>query len=92
MTCCAGKLLRGGVALVRAAIGRDRASNATMLARQAACLACPQIRGAWPLAQCRLCGCLVAAKRRLASETCPTGRWPSPPATTHDREDLAGRQ
>lgn len=91
MSCC-DKILRGAASLARAAIGLDRASAELQLARAAACESCEHLRGAWPLAQCRLCGCLVAVKRRLAGETCPAGRWPSPPAAVDEGQDPPGGQ
>lgn len=42
-------------------------------ARLAACATCEHHTGL----RCRVCGCVTAAKARLAHEGCPTGRWPS---------------
>lgn len=40
------------------------------------CSICPQWEGGrGKLGRCRLCGCYTATKLRLATESCPIGRW-----------------
>jgi hypothetical protein len=48
-----------------------------LAAREATCRACPE----WDAAalnstgRCRKCGCSTWAKLRMASESCPLGKW-----------------
>ncbi len=42
-------------------------------ARMAICLECPALRKSNH--QCRECGCLMNAKTKLVSATCPLGKW-----------------
>ena len=43
-------------------------------ARLQACARCPQLD---PGGQCKVCTCWVSNKSRLATETCPEGKWPA---------------
>jgi hypothetical protein len=61
----------GATGLVKAALGLDRCDDATLAHRRATCAACDQMRDG----RCNLCGCLLAAKQRLAGERCPIGKW-----------------
>jgi hypothetical protein len=61
----------GATGLVKAALGLDRCDDATLDMRRATCAACDQMRDG----RCNLCGCLLAAKQRLAGERCPAGHW-----------------
>lgn len=70
MGCC-GHVARGAVGMTRAITGTDPVTRETRLMRQAECDACEHRRG--PM--CGRCGCVVAAKIRVASEACPVGRW-----------------
>jgi hypothetical protein len=58
-----------------------------LAAREATCRACPE----WDAAalnasgRCRKCGCSTWAKLRMATESCPLGKWKSisfPPVTS----------
>ena len=46
----------------------------TAQARMALCLGCEHL---WApnVLQCKLCGCWVKAKTKLATEKCPAGKW-----------------
>jgi hypothetical protein len=39
--------------------------------RQETCKACEHFTGS----KCKLCGCFTEAKLRMATETCPIGKW-----------------
>lgn len=74
------KLARGVKGLAKAAAGVDRAPDDVIAQRQATCSACEQGAGR---ALCGVCGCLLAAKLRVASESCPLDppKWgATPPA------------
>lgn len=50
------------------------------LKRQAICRMCPLLRYVGPIERCAPpaeggCGCVIAAKTRIATESCPQGRW-----------------
>lgn len=76
---------RGALGLAKAAaqsagLRVDQAAADVIDARRDRCRACPSARPVpagnlshW--SHCRECGCLIAAKTRLASETCPLGKW-----------------
>lgn len=97
-----GKALQGVVGLVKAAAGIDRADDETIRARLLTCAGCPQLErnpllhlppgasGVSPASRCRACGCFVAAKARLASESCPEGRWLPPQTPPGERESGDG--
>ena len=70
------------IAATRAAMkwaraGFSLASETAVAVRLAACTACPQ----WEpkaysgLGRCAICRCATQAKLRLATETCPLGKW-----------------
>jgi hypothetical protein len=61
----------GAAGLVKAALGLDRCDDATLEARRATCATCEHLQDG----RCGLCGCLLAAKQRLAGERCPAGKW-----------------
>lgn len=56
------------------AAGLPLADEALRASRLATCGDCPFLDAG----RCRLCGCWTAAKARLATESCPDGRWPAP--------------
>jgi hypothetical protein len=62
-----------GVAVKRLklAIGVGLAPAPIADARKAICRSCHRNNGG----RCDICGCPVAAKVKLAGETCPAGRW-----------------
>jgi len=65
-----GKWAKAGVKILP---GRDYRT------RLALCHACPEFT---PAQRCRICGCFMVAKARMATTTCPKGKWPKPqPAT-----------
>ena len=50
------------------------ADAATTAQRLSKCATCPEKT---KLGRCRLCGCFVRLKTRLATEACPAGKWPA---------------
>lgn len=73
-------IVQGAVGLTQVALGIDRATNAQIAARLAACLACPHRIFGKPdklsnFSRCRLCNCLVRQAAKLAGKRCPDGRW-----------------
>jgi hypothetical protein len=82
-----GGIIHGATGIAKAIVGADRADADTIKARAEACRCCPNhARGskfadqpckdvAWN-SVCTGCSCLLVAKIRLASETCPAGKWP----------------
>ena len=86
-TCkCIKKVSHGAVQLTKALVGLDRASPKIIEARRRECRKCPHAtrsvddamsRAGWLslTSRCRLCGCLIAPKTLLASESCPEGKW-----------------
>lgn len=50
-----------------------RSDQDLQLQRLAVCRTCEHFRAA--TSQCRLCGCIMPLKTRLADATCPDGRW-----------------
>jgi hypothetical protein len=79
MVCGCGKVARGAIGLMKVVTGTGRADNQTIIDRQAICAECERggehknSRGT-PF-KCLECGCYVPAKTRLASESCPIGKW-----------------
>lgn len=52
--------------------GLKAATPEARRARLAACAGCEHHTGL----RCRVCGCITAAKARMAHEDCPAGKWP----------------
>lgn len=82
----AAGLVKAGLQV--AGVPVDRVSDVELLRRRDACRQCPHAtrnperlnrttRGLTTLSKCKLCGCLIGAKTRLASERCPDkpARW-----------------
>lgn len=67
-------IAHGIAGLAKAAVGADRASDETIAARRETCRACEHNTGG-AVVRCRLCGCALRAKTRLAGEHCPVGKW-----------------
>jgi hypothetical protein len=65
------RLTHGASGLAKAALGIDRADDATIATRYALCMACDR----HAIGLCTACGCLCAAKVRVAGEACPEGKW-----------------
>lgn len=64
---------RGAVGITKAVLGIDKTLAGTLSSRLAACQECPyRLR-----TKCGKCRCYIALKARVASETCPAGRWKS---------------
>ena len=59
---------------VRAAVAGEQvlAGEQQRMMRLAECSACPNVRDDW---RCSRCGCYLPAKVKLATESCPVGRW-----------------
>jgi hypothetical protein len=70
----AGAVARAATAAVTGA--PVLADEATAAARLAVCGPCDQRTEG---GRCAGCGCWIVAKTRIATETCPLGRWPEPP-------------
>lgn len=69
-------LVKGTAGLAKAALGIDRADEATIAARRKTCAACPNaITTAGIVRRCKLCRCALAAKVVIAGERCPVGKW-----------------
>lgn len=68
------KIVHGAAGLAKAAMGLERASEETIRTRSLICRTCEHYRHGF----CAKCGCMIAAKVRVASEACPLHRWPSP--------------
>lgn len=65
----AGRVVKAGCC-GRAVVARQ----AVIEARRAVCEGCEKNRDG----RCLECGCVLAAKQRLATEVCPLGLWPKP--------------
>lgn len=85
MGCC-GKIINGAVGLAKAATGIGTVSLQVMQERRDVCRECDQAtrspdpkfavnKGLTCLSQCKPCGCYIAAKTKVASESCPLGKW-----------------
>lgn len=71
------RMAHGATGLAKAAMGLDRADDATIATRYALCMACDR----HAIGLCTACGCLCAAKVRVAGEACPEGKWSASPAS-----------
>ena len=65
------RLLLGGAKLLKAELGMDACSNATITDRRNLCESCEH----YDFGVCDQCGCFCAAKVKLKSEKCPKGLW-----------------
>lgn len=76
-TDCRGNPIKGAVGLAKAYLGLDKADDATARRRWSTCTTCEH----FDLGLCRLCGCHLSAKVRLASQSCPatSPKWNSRP-------------
>lgn len=55
-----------------------RAETSVIEERRRICGECPELKPATPLmpfARCAQCGCLIAGKTALASQSCPLKKW-----------------
>ena len=72
-------LTHGLAGLAKAALGIDRADDATIDARRATCAGCPDAVGiiGGLVTSCRLCGCIIRAKILIKGERCPANppKW-----------------
>lgn len=72
-------IAHGAAGLAKAALGMDRADEATIERRRNTCRACPHARpcvgNVVKKCTCDRCGCLLRAKTANAGETCPEGKW-----------------
>lgn len=68
-----GKVAHGVRGATIAILGSDPVDRSVRLARQAACDACQHRQRVF----CGKCRCVIAAKIRVASESCPAGKWPA---------------
>ncbi len=64
-------IAKGVIGLAKATLGIDRADATTIARRNTLCSECPKlIRTAGVLRRCGVCGCIIVAKIRLASQSC----------------------
>lgn len=88
MACTCTEIVAGAMGLAKAAVGADRAPDAIVAQRRGICRECPEAtrsadparlakptKGLTSLSRCRACGCFIAAKTLLASESCPLNKW-----------------
>lgn len=75
----AGEIVHGAAGLAKAAMGINRADDATIAARTAICKsnACGKatVSAEGNLKSCSLCNCMLRAKLSLKGESCPIGKW-----------------
>ena len=70
------RIAHGVVGLAKVLTNVNRASDATIAAREATCGGCEHLdRSLLGIRRCDKCGCAVAAKIRLKAERCPVGKW-----------------
>lgn len=71
------RIKTGSIGLAKVAMGIDQADAERVESRRSICQACPS--GLFLDGKCDArkggCGCLLAAKWRLAGERCPRGHW-----------------
>lgn len=88
---CGGGIVHGAIGLAKVGaqllgVPVDEADAATAQSRLAACRDCEHAtrnpdrldrptKGITTLSTCTLCGCFLKGKVRVASETCPAGKW-----------------
>jgi len=76
---CAKKLARGVVGLTKAALNINVAPDDVIEQRRATCRACefasPCTSNPLRFCTCTACGCVLKAKTKIASESCPKGKW-----------------
>jgi hypothetical protein len=89
MSCCGEKgtvawVAHGALGLAKAVLGIAAADEKVRAQRTAICQACPhsakhptkRSANGLPLVRfCEMCGCLLAAKIRVATERCCAGKW-----------------
>lgn len=68
-----GQMVKGAIGLAKATAGIDEADDGTIRLRFARCVTCPS----HDAGRCDSCGCWIGPKIRVASESCPEGRWPA---------------
>lgn len=84
--------LNGIVGLAKAALNLAPVTPEQLAQRRDECRRCDragksakprfaEFGGLTSLSKCRECGCYIAAKTRVASESCPLGKWPAFTAT-----------
>jgi len=81
-------LVRGAVGVVKAATGVGAASPEDYRSRWDICLACDQ----HDAGACRACGCFTGAKVRVASESCPVGKWVQVQAVLNEGRPCCGNR
>jgi hypothetical protein len=79
-------IIKGAVGLTKAACGIDPAPAEVVQARRDICRECPFAtkdqrekfianKGLTTFSRCTKCGCVIAAKTKIAGEVCPDGKW-----------------
>lgn len=66
-------VIRGAVGLAKAKFNLEPVEAPTLEQRLAICESCPEHLSEFD--KCRICGCNIPAKCRVASEKCPLGKW-----------------
>jgi len=70
------RVAHGIAGLAKAAMRIERASDATIAARETTCDGCEHLdRSLLGIRRCSHCKCALAAKIRIKSERCPIGKW-----------------
>lgn len=80
--------LHGAVGLAKAGLGVDAVSVDVCKTRWAACTNCDY----HDCGQCSMCGCFTGAKIRVASESCPIGKWLAVTVSTPTRRNCCGKR
>lgn len=82
---CCGPYVHGAVGLAKAGlqaagVSIDAAAELMVFERRQKCISCEEAKGSGTMARCAACHngrvpCFIAAKTRIASESCPRGKW-----------------
>ena len=82
------RLIKGAVGVAKAALGVQADAVEVVQERWATCLACEE----HDCGRCKVCGCFTGAKVRLASESCPQGKWTAVGVTTSAPSRCCGKR
>ena len=63
------------------------ADQSTVVERLFHCGQCEHKKGSGFMSRCNQCGCFIEAKTRLASQSCPDGRWNGTQAHTAPKQN-----
>ncbi|GAB4108206.1 MAG: hypothetical protein Kow00105_14560 [Phycisphaeraceae bacterium] len=72
-------VVKGTIGIARSLVGAGVLSQGAIRQRLELCRFCPESipchHNASQPCRCRVCGCWIKHKARLANESCPAGRW-----------------